>query len=66
MINTSNGRILFWLDGHYSGEGTGGCDEVCPIIAELRLIAQSKRKDHCILIDDARLFIGEDGYPTTG
>jgi len=64
MINSSEGRILFWLDGHYSGVGTGGGDDVCPITKELRLIAQSNRKDHCILIDDARCFIDRDGYPT--
>lgn len=64
MIDTSEGRVLFWLDGHYSGVGTGGADDVCPIIRELRLIAQSKRNDHCILIDDARCFVGEGGYPT--
>ena len=65
MINASGGeKILFWLDGHFSGVGTGGGDDICPIINELRLIAQSNRNDHCILIDDARCFTGEDGYPT--
>lgn len=64
MINASEGKILFWLDGHFSGVGTGGGDDVCPIIKEIRLIAQSNRNDHCILIDDARCFTGEDGYPT--
>lgn len=64
MISTSKGRVLFWLDGHCSGPGTGGADDECPILRELNLIAMHDRNDHCILIDDARLFIGENGYPT--
>jgi len=63
-ISLSTGRILFWLDGHYSGSGTGIGDKVSPIIEELRLIARTGRKDDCIIIDDKRLFTGEDGYPT--
>jgi hypothetical protein len=63
-ITLASGRILFWLDGHYSGAGTGIGDKVSPIIEELRLIAKAGRKDDCIVIDDRRLFTGEDGYPT--
>ena len=63
-ISMASGRILFWLDGHYSGSGTGIGEKVSPIIEELRLIAKAGRKDHCVVIDDRRLFIGSDGYPT--
>ncbi len=63
-ISIASGRILFWLDGHYSGAGTGIGDKVSPIIEELRLIAKASRRDVCILIDDRRLFTGEGGYPT--
>lgn len=63
-ISLAQGRILFWLDGHYSGAGTGVGDKVSPIIEELRMISQLKQSDHCIVIDDRRLFTGEDGYPT--
>jgi hypothetical protein len=63
-INQSSGRILFWLDGHYSGSGTGIGEKVSPVIEELRLIAKAGRKDDCIIIDDRRLFSGSDGYPT--
>jgi hypothetical protein len=63
-ISIASGRILFWLDGHYSGAGTGIGDKVSPIIEELRLIAKGGRKDDCIVIDDRRLFTGEGGYPT--
>jgi hypothetical protein len=62
-ISLASGRILFWLDGHYSGTGTGIGDKVSPIIEELRLIAKAGRKDDCIVIDDKRLFTGHDGYP---
>lgn len=64
MLRDSRGRILFWLDGHYSGVGTACGDQVSPIIKELDLIGMHSKNDHCILIDDARLFTGAGGYPT--
>ena len=60
-----NTRTIFWLDGHYSGEGTGrGVDE-SPILRELAAILEyrSKPYEDVILIDDARCFNGEGGYP---
>lgn len=55
---------LFWLDGHYSGSGTGMGEEHSPIVAEIRHIREMRpaRRD-AIIIDDARLFVGKDGYP---
>ena len=64
MIHSSEGRILFWLDGHYSGAGTGGVGDLSPITKELNIISLAERNDHCILIDDARCFIGDQEYPT--
>ena len=60
-----HGRALFWLDGHYSGGSTAlGC-EVTPIMRELKIIAaMPARSDHLVVVDDARLFNGTDGYPT--
>ncbi len=63
------GRIttpaMFWLDGHYSGSTTGRGIEDTPIWRELRHIeAHPLKLRHVILIDDARLFTGESGYPT--
>ncbi len=54
---------LFWLDGHYSGGNTAKSDIETPIMDELAFIFQSKLH-HVILIDDARLFIGKNDYPT--
>lgn len=54
---------LFWLDGHYSAGITAKGDKNTPIMEELRTIL-SQKYDHVILIDDARLFIGEGDYPT--
>jgi hypothetical protein len=56
-------RIIFWLDGHYSGGKTGKGEEYSPIVHELKIIVGSGRKD-IILIDDARCFDGNNGYPT--
>lgn len=55
---------LYWLDGHYSGGITAKADKVCPIFDELEAIFNSKVNGHVILIDDARLFNGQDDYPT--
>lgn len=54
---------LFWLDAHYSGAGTARGKKDSPVSQELRAILNHKIKKHIILIDDARLFIGQDGYP---
>jgi hypothetical protein len=54
---------LFWLDGHYSGGLTAQGDSDTPISAELKAIFRSPCKTHVILIDDARCFVGSNGYP---
>jgi hypothetical protein len=54
---------IFWLDGHYSGFETAKGDLETPIKKELESILKSDI-DHIILIDDARLFIGQNDYPT--
>ena len=56
--------VVFWLDGHYSGGITAKGESNCPIYGELDAIFETNRKDHVILIDDARLFNGQNDYPT--
>lgn len=56
-------RAIFWLDGHYAGGTTARGDKDCPIWEELKAIC-STGIEHVVLIDDARLFIGERDYPT--
>jgi hypothetical protein len=55
---------LFWLDAHYSGAGTGRGSEDSPILGELDSILGHRIRDHIVIIDDAREFVGENGYPT--
>lgn len=56
-------KCLFWLDGHYSGDNTGKGDLNTPIYKELEAI-YNNGMHHVILIDDARLFVGKEDYPT--
>ncbi|MBL7743843.1 MAG: hypothetical protein JNN00_10255 [Chitinophagaceae bacterium] len=55
---------VFWLDGHYSGGITATIEKYSPIIEELQTISGNNSLLHIILIDDARCFVGEHGYPT--
>jgi hypothetical protein len=54
---------LFWLDAHYSGPGTAKGNLDTPIMDELQCILNHPVKDHVILIDDARCFVGQNDYP---
>ena len=58
-----SGPVLFWLDAHYSGAKTAGENVPCPIFREVKTILDNARPGFVILIDDARLFNGTDGYP---
>ncbi|MCB0480491.1 MAG: hypothetical protein KDC83_03620 [Flavobacteriales bacterium] len=60
-----NDRVIFWLDGHYSGGYTGKGSEITPIYRELDCIKefQYNHVDSIIIIDDKRLFTGNEGYP---
>jgi hypothetical protein len=61
VVAKLEGRSLFWLDGHYSGAGTGGEVTECPILEELE--ALKNLPDPLILIDDARCFLGPPPPP---
>jgi hypothetical protein len=55
---------LFWLDGHYSGDGTAPGVEDTPICRELSHISKHPlHGEHLVVIDDARCFNGQNGYP---
>lgn len=58
-----DGIALFWLDGHYCGGKTALSAIECPIYAEMESVFKTGKK-HVMLIDDARLFVGEHDYPT--
>ena len=55
--------VLFWLDGHYSGHGTGMGALSSPILDEIGIILKYCPTKFCIIIDDLRLFNNTDGYP---
>lgn len=48
------GPAVFWLDAHYCGRGSYGCDDECPLLDEIAAIVDAPQP-HVILIDDARL-----------
>jgi hypothetical protein len=58
LIPSLSGDVSFWLDGHYSGEGTFMGEKETPIFLELQHIQEnlSKFQKICVLIDDIRLF----------
>lgn len=63
VLGEINEPAIFWLDGHYSGGITAQGENVTPIFEELDIIFKSPF-NHVLLIDDARLFNGQNGYPT--
>jgi hypothetical protein len=63
VLSEEKSRCLFWLDGHYSGEMTAKGSRETPVMEELKHI-KSSGSGHVILIDDARLFVGANDYPT--
>lgn len=64
VVQKITGPAIFWLDGHYSAGITAKGDRVSPIMEELNAILSGNNLNHILLIDDARCFCGEDGYPT--
>jgi hypothetical protein len=63
VVREVEGPCLFWLDAHYSGEGTARAVVDTPIERELRCLLAQPAARHVILVDDARLFDGTAGYP---
>jgi hypothetical protein len=53
------GPALYWLDAHWCGLDTSGVEAQCPVLAEIAALDSSPTAAmSCILIDDARLFLG--------
>jgi hypothetical protein len=63
LVPSIKERALFYLDAHYCGESTARFEGNTPIMTEIQTILDSSH-DHVILIDDARMYLGIDGYPS--
>lgn len=66
LLPTVEKNTIFWLDGHYSGPGTGRGQQEFPLLEECRIIdSEFRGQEALILIDDMRLLgwkeIGDDG-----
>lgn len=55
---------LFWLDGHYSSGITAMSERETPILQELEHILSAPDLGHVLVVDDARDFGSDPGYPT--
>ncbi len=64
LMNKITQPTLFWLDGHYSDGVTARGDKDTPIYEELNHILVAKNFGHVIIIDDARCFGRDPGYPS--
>ncbi len=56
LIPKIEGPALFWLDGHWCGRETGGKENLCPVMNELKYA--TSLKGSVIFIDDLRCFLG--------
>jgi FkbM family methyltransferase len=54
--------VLYWLDAHWCGTVTGGKENECPLLSELRAIG-TLNDQSVVLIDDARLFLAPPPKP---
>ena len=64
VMSKLNEPAIFWLDGHFSEGITAQGEKECPIFEELNAILNAPQLRHVLLIDDARLFVGKNDYPT--
>jgi hypothetical protein len=64
IMNEIDKPAIFWLDAHYNGKSDEKLETECPIYGEIDAVFGAKKLKHVMLIDDARLFIGEKDYPT--
>ncbi|MBT4856166.1 hypothetical protein HOM50_04860 [bacterium] len=64
MVKGSQGKILFFLDAHWSSGDTARGEENTPIKNELRAIKQSNVSNAVIIVDDMRFFSKYNTYPS--
>jgi len=55
---------LYWLDGHWCAGPSARGEKDTPIVEELTFLLNRPAGRDVVLIDDARSFSGENGYPT--
>lgn len=60
IVPKLNTAAIFFLDGHYSGEGTATSSKTHPIIEELEIISNSDVDEHIIVIDDISDFTARE------
>ena len=63
LLNSVKVPTLFWLDAHYSGGETALGETITPVVFELAAIFEKVHPRSVVLIDDARLFVTDKGYP---
>lgn len=63
ILKNVTGRIVFWLDGHYSEGSTAKGSKNTPVMEELEAIKNSGITNAVILIDDMRCFQTVDDRP---
>jgi hypothetical protein len=61
-IERLGGPAIVWLDSHWSGGGTYGEGDECPLLREIEILRAS-RHEHHLLVDDARLFLAPPPRP---
>ncbi|MEA3195831.1 MAG: hypothetical protein QOD26_4164 [Betaproteobacteria bacterium] len=64
LVRKIDQPALFYLDGHYSAGITARGTKDTPIYEELAHIFDTQNRKHVIVIDDARCFGNDPGYPS--
>lgn len=64
VVATLQEPALFWLDGHFAPGTARHGEAACPTLQELSVVLKDERHKHVVLVDDARDFRGQGGYPT--
>jgi len=60
VLSEIKDETTFWLDGHFSGEGTARGLFSSPLLEELRQIKEHSIKTHTIIVDDLRCWSKND------